>query len=103
MPQLRGAQMSTKASYRARENIISLLDILGAEVVPGSTSNSGAVNNLYKPSSDTGRFVSVLHASEMKGDTIPLSVEVREEIVMNSATQDGTGADDLLMDDNVCM
>lgn len=96
--QLRDAQMSTKASYRARENIISLLDILGAEAVPGSASNSGAVNSLYKPSSDTGRFVSVLHASEMKGDTIPLSIEVREEIVVHDLMRKESGSGELMDD-----
>ena len=34
---LRTAQMSSKVSYRARENISLLLDMLNAEVVPGSS------------------------------------------------------------------
>ena len=88
--------MSTKASYRAREHIISLLDILGAEAIPGSASNSNIVSNLYKPSSEAGMFVSVLHASEMKGDTIPLSVEVREELVEEVGSSSPAKSEDQL-------
>jgi hypothetical protein len=73
--------MSTKVSYRAREHIASLLEILGADQIPGSASNSGNVNSLYLSSSHSGNFVSVVHGSEMIGDTIPLYVEVREELV----------------------
>lgn len=82
--------MSTTVSYRAREHISSLLEMLSAEAASLSTtaspSSKGGASFYKNGMSSSGSissasFVSVVHASEMKGDTIPLSAEVREEVV----------------------
>ena len=44
--QIRRALASTKASYRARETALQLLDILGADRIAGSSSKSSSDNDL---------------------------------------------------------
>lgn len=66
---LRRVQLSTRASYRARENVLQLLEGLGAEQVGGSTHS-------LKPGNDG--FVGVVNASEAIDGTIPLACEIRE-------------------------
>lgn len=63
--QLKAAQFSVKASYKARENIQQLFDLMG--------SDSDLLGALLS------RETIVIHGSEMKGNTLPLQVEVREE------------------------
>ncbi len=78
---LKRAQFSPKASYKARENIQALLDLLGAENVSSNAFgrfNTGVNANLVK----------VINGSEMKGSTVPLKVEVREVIEYDSFTED---------------
>lgn len=98
---LRRTQMSTKASYRARENILQLLEILGADRISGPATLSS------KNRSQQGTLVGVYHASEAKGDTRPLAVEVREyeefrTDTMNtpSDAEDSTDLDDFLLGDS---
>lgn len=118
---IRGAQMSSKVSYHARERILNLLELLGADcTIPGAMSTSTSTQSLQQhqtvtmrtrtssavsedtvspgsrvTSKDDGRIVEVLpvtyiHGSEMKGDTIPLRVEIREEIEYTSTTEAST-------------
>eukprot|EP01033_Poteriospumella_lacustris_P013490 gene13490-9651_t len=122
---LRKTQFSPRASYKARENIVTLLDLLATEMAQAAEANgdtsaaqqhSGAtaaatpganpyhyqahhngqaghvhparhmVQFLHGSSSDNnnGDLVSIIHGSEMKGDTVPLKVEVREVIEYSS-------------------
>lgn len=78
---LKRAQFSPKASYKARENIQALLDLLGAENV---SSNAFGRLNI----GGTTNVVKVINGSEMKGSTVPLKVEVREVIEYNSFAED---------------
>jgi hypothetical protein len=93
---LKNAQFSTKASYKARENISSLLDLLSNEMsmnadsnqvnssqtIINATSSSSSSNNYYNK--DSTHLISVIHGSEMKGSTVPLHVEVREILEYDS-------------------
>jgi hypothetical protein len=90
---LKNAQLSTKASYKARENIISLLDLINSEIamnpdpksLSASTNASSSVlhqSNYYNK--DSTHLISVIHGSEMKGNTVPLHVEVREVLEYDS-------------------
>ncbi len=72
---LRRGQFSPKSSYRARENIMALLELLDKEQLAGSAG----VSLSPKPRvEDQNVTVSLIHGSEMIGDTIPLTVELRE-------------------------
>lgn len=75
---LRKAQLSTKVSYKARENIVSLLEMLGAEMIPGSTSNS------HRGSTADLKPIAVVNGSQAIGNTIPLQIEVRETVKYSS-------------------
>jgi hypothetical protein len=77
---LRLAQMSTKASYRARENILKLLEALESiqNIGCGVNQTSVFVNNKQN------NVACVIHGSEMKGVTVPLQVEVHEVIDDNN-------------------
>jgi hypothetical protein len=114
---LKTAQFSSKASFKARENILALQEVLNKEISlhpdllrsssgsssSSSSSSSNAVssgNNINNPStggitssrsgsfsitpSNSSHLVSVIHGSEMKGNTVPLHVEVREIIEYDS-------------------
>lgn len=122
---LRKTQFSPRASYKARENIVTLLDLLATEMAQAAEANgdpsaaqqhSGATaaatpganpyhyqahhnghaghvhparhmaQFLHGSSSDNnnGDLVSIIHGSEMKGDTVPLKVEVREVVEYSS-------------------
>lgn len=64
---IRRALASTKASYRARESALQLLDILGADRIAGNSSKNSSTSDL----------VGVVNMSVAKGG-IPLGVEIRE-------------------------
>jgi hypothetical protein len=95
---LRKTQFSPRASYKARENILSLLDIFATmdmmSAASGSASNGHASSNGSSSGSgarlragsnnSNGDLISIIHASKMKGDTVPLHAEVREVIEYNS-------------------
>ena len=86
---LKKAQFSSKASYKARENITALLDLLNNEIAispelsTNSVSSSMTSNSTATVHSNT-HLVTVIHGSEMKGNTIPLHVEVHEVIEYDS-------------------
>lgn len=78
---LRQAQFSTKASYRARETILALLELMGASHIPGAVSQpkAVAVASPHNPKKGTKNHqVSLVHGSAMIGDTVPLTVELRQ-------------------------
>lgn len=132
---LRKTQFSPRASYKARENVLTLLDLLATEMgnttgelqssnhLTGSyphmssssqdvyNSNSAGPVNPYhyqqhnanqanhsaishhphnhhnsnnNNSNEKDKLVSIIHGSEMKGDTVPLKVEVREIVEYSS-------------------
>lgn len=90
---LRKTQFSSRASYKARENIVTLLDLLAAEVTTNDSAASTCSIQLGKGNgvnpynyhnnigaNANGDLVSIIHGSAMKGDTVPLKVEVREVV-----------------------
>jgi hypothetical protein len=83
---LRKTQFSPRASYKARENILSLLDILATttDISSGTGASSSSSGSRVRQQTSNGDLVSIIHASEMKGDTVPLRAEVREVIEYNS-------------------
>ncbi len=105
---LKTAQFSAKASFKARENINTLLELLNNEVSlnselgnsivnggPGTQNNASSASSpnpslpssnssVSIPNSTSSHLISVIHGSEMKGNTIPLHVEVREVIEYDS-------------------
>lgn len=85
---LRRAQFSSKASYKARENIQNLLDLLGAENVSSKAFGNNSSNKAHNTN------VKVIHGSEMKGATVPLKVEVREVIEYDSLSRRSNSDDD---------
>jgi len=72
----------TVQSMRARENIAQLFQLLGADGthhhVPGDSRNR--VHSRNASGSSLSSLVSIIHGSEMKGDTVPLQVEVHHTI-----------------------
>jgi hypothetical protein len=80
-------------SLRAKQNIMQLLQILGADDIPGIPAADGARRRSRPPSGNN--LVSIIHGSEMKGDTVPLQVEVREtvELVPGTPSSEGRGGD----------
>lgn len=72
---LRAAQFNVKASCKARENIHTLLEIL---CIKDNNSEGAAVSNV----------VSVINGSEMKGTTLPLQVELREEVIIGEVGEE---------------
>lgn len=104
MELLKTAQFSAKASFKARENINSLLELLNNEIQlnpelgsnivnvgngKGQANSSSTVPTASPtasglPNTSSTHLVSVIHGSEMKGSTIPLHVEVREVIEYDS-------------------
>lgn len=82
---IRRALASTKASYRARESALQLLEILGADRISGSSSSKNNSNS---------DLVGVVNMNVSKGgasSTIPLAIEKREtytsfDNLMNSSS-----------------
>jgi hypothetical protein len=74
---LRRAQMSTKASYRARENILQLLEILGADLASLAIKASAGGDGV-SPSKQRGRgeVLGRFHANAAIAK--PLEADVRE-------------------------
>jgi hypothetical protein len=83
---IRRALASTKASYRARESALQLLEILGADRISGSSSSS--------KNSSNSDLVGVVNMNVSKGgasSTTPLAIEKREtytsfDNLMNSSS-----------------
>lgn len=69
--QLQQVLYTTKASYKARENIQQLMELFVEKVGPGESILEGE---------NARQFVSVINGSEMCEGTLPLKVEVTEEI-----------------------
>lgn len=86
---LKKAQFSSKASYKARENITALLDLLNNEIAISpelsmSSVSSSMMSNSTATAHSNTHLVTVIHGSEMKGNTIPLHVEVHEVLEYDS-------------------
>lgn len=81
VPALRKALTKGTLSMRTKENIAQLFQLLGVEdSVAGSDNrrNSRGSRSSRHPSGNS--LVNIIHGSEMKGDTVPLQVEVRETV-----------------------
>lgn len=92
---LRQTQFCPKASYKARENVTALLALLE----PNTSSTNNAANHSHannhshhhassastqSTQASSSNLLSVIYGSEVKGNTVPLQVEVREVIEYHS-------------------
>lgn len=78
VPELRKALSKGVLSMRTRENIMQLFQLLGVE---DSTAPADKRRNSRSSRHPSGNnLVNIIHGSEMKGDTVPLQVEVRETV-----------------------
>ncbi len=87
----------SKLSMRSKENIAQLFKLLGVDPRPAAAvgSTPSSTNTLrYSRNVSGSSLVSIIHGSEMKGDTVPLQVEVHHVVeVVRDSGGDRDGGD----------
>jgi hypothetical protein len=90
VPALQHALAKQILSLRAKQSIMQLLQILGSDDALAGTASADGTRRRSRPPSGNN-LVGIIHGSEMKGDTVPLQVEVRETVELVPGTPSGEG------------